>query len=164
MPGAGGFDREAARWIPTLDDMDDKDRARAWGLLAVGAADARALGIDDSAVGDFADEDGSDDSRATTMLIAGLAGLGRITPEEATTLSRSYSLGLGNKTGWSRLIDDAAKRGQSGTVLLLVASAFQGGDPDTVRPFYLYHSVKALKATGQDYLARMIAAEAVARA
>lgn len=161
---AGGFDREAARWIPVLDDMGGKDRMAAWGLLAVGAADARGLGITEGLVGDYADDDGSEDQRATAALIAGLAGLGRIDAEAATSLSRSYSLGLGNKTGWSRLIDDAAKRGQSGTVLLLVASAFQGGDLGAVKPFYLYHSVKALKATGQDYLARMIAAEAVARA
>ncbi|WP_037500463.1 hypothetical protein [Sphingomonas jaspsi] len=161
---AGGFDREAARWIPALEDMDDKDRMQAWGLLAVGAPDPRALGITEGKVGDFEDEDGSEQQRATAVLVAGLAGLGRIDAEAATSLSRSYSLGLGNQTGWSRLIDDAAKRGQSGTVLLLVASAFQGGDLAAVKPFYLYHSVKALKATGQDYLARMIATEAVARA
>lgn len=161
---AGGFDREAARWVSTLDDMGGKDRMHAWGLLAVGVPDTRGLEITEGLVGDFADEDGSDELRATTALIAGLAGLGRIDAETATSLSRSYSLGLGNKSGWSRMIDVAAKRGQSGTVLLLVASAFQGGNLDTVKPFYIYHSVKALKATGQDYLARMIAAEAVARA
>ena len=46
---------------------------------------------------------------------------------------------------------------------LLAASGLQGRNFDQVRPIYLYHSVNALRQTGQDYLARMIAAEALAR-
>jgi integrase/recombinase XerD len=34
---------------------------------------------------------------------------------------------------------------------------------DEVGPIYLFHAINALRATGQDYLARMIAAEALAR-
>ena len=52
---------------------------------------------------------------------------------------------------------------QAGTSLILTASALQSGDFDQVRPFYLFHSINALQKTGQGYLARMIAAEALAR-
>jgi hypothetical protein len=47
--------------------------------------------------------------------------------------------------------------------MLLSASALQGREFDEVGAVYLYHSVNALRRTGQDYLARMVAAEALAR-
>ncbi|MFY1004999.1 hypothetical protein ACNF5F_26605, partial [Escherichia coli] len=57
----------------------------------------------------------------------------------------------------------AMRRRQAGTSMILAASALQGREFDQVRPIYLYHSINALQRTGQDYLARMIAAEALAR-
>jgi hypothetical protein len=56
------------------------------------------------------------------------------------------------------------RRRQSGTAMVLAASALQGREFDEVGPIYLFHAVNALRRTGQDYLARMIAAEALARA
>ena len=47
--------------------------------------------------------------------------------------------------------------------MLLAASGLQGREFGGVGPIYLFHSINALRATGQDYLARMIAAEALAR-
>jgi hypothetical protein len=47
--------------------------------------------------------------------------------------------------------------------MLLAASALQGREFDGVGALYMYHSVNALRRTGQEYLARMIAAEALAR-
>ena len=46
---------------------------------------------------------------------------------------------------------------------MLTASALQGGNFEQVRGIYMYHSINALQRTGQSYLARMIAAEALAR-
>ena len=160
---AGGFDREAARWAGALGDMDDEPADRVWAMLALGAPDTRGLGIGASRIEDFADRDQSEGKQRTALLVAGLAGLGRINADLAGRLNRDYRLGLGAKTEWTALIDGAMQRRQAGTALVLTASALQGGDFDQVRSFYLFHATNALQKTGQGYLARMIAAEALAR-
>ena len=55
------------------------------------------------------------------------------------------------------------QRRQAGTSVLLTASSLQGREFDEVSAVYLFHAVNALRRTGQEYLARMIAAEALAR-
>lgn len=160
---AGGFDREAARWARVLGDMDDDSADRVWAMLALGAPDTRGLGVSASRIEEFANRDESEGKRRTGLLVAGLAGLGRISGTTAGRLNSQYRLGLGGKTGWSDLIDGAMRRRQAGTSLVLTASALQGREFDRVRPLYLYHSINALQRTGQGYLARMIAAEALAR-
>jgi hypothetical protein len=160
---AGGFDREAARWAPPIGDMDDEQADAIWAMLALGAPKADGLGIDTGRIDDFADRDQSEGKRRTALLIAGLAGLGRIDAAAAGRLSREYRLGLGAETNWTRLIDGAMRRQQGATSLLLAASGLQGREFDEVGAIYLFHAVNALRATGQDYLARMIAAEALAR-
>jgi len=160
---AGGFDREAARWAPVIGDLDDQQADAIWAMLALGAPNADGLGIDASRIEDFADRDQSEDKQRTALLIAGLAGLGRIDAATAGRLSRDYSLGLGAETNWTRLIDGAMRRRQGGTCLVLAASGLQGREFDEVGAAYLFHSINALRVTGQDYLARMIAAEALAR-
>lgn len=160
---AGGFDREAARWAPTLGDLDDDQADEVWAMLALGAPDGTSLGIDAGRIEDFADRDQSESKQRTALLIAGLAGLGRIDAREAGRLSREYQLGLGAETSWTRLIDGAMRRRQGATALVLAASGLQGREFDEVGPIYLFHAINALRATGQDYLARMIAAEALAR-
>jgi hypothetical protein len=160
---AGGFDREAARWSRVVGDMDDEPADAVWAMLAVGAPDGSTPGIDVGRIEQFADRDQSEDSHRTAILIAGLAGLGRIDGATAGQLNRQYKLGLGAQTGWTRMIDGAMRRRQAGTVLLLTASALQGGDFADIQGVYLYHAVTALRRTGQEYLARMILAEALAR-
>jgi hypothetical protein len=160
---AGGFDREAARWARALGSMDDESADKVWAMLALGAPETRGLGISAARIEDFADRDESEGKQRTGLLVAGLAGLGRINPATAGRLNRAYGLGLGAKTGWTNLIDGAMRRRQGGTVLLLTASALQGGDFDQVRAVYMFHATNALQKTGQGYLARMIAAEALAR-
>jgi hypothetical protein len=160
---AGGFDREAARWGRILDDLDDEPGDKVWAMLALGAPDGRSVEISPGRIVEFADRDQSEGKHRTALLVAGLAGLGRIDAAAAGRLNRQYRLGLGAETGWTRLIDGAMRRRQAGTSLLLTASALQGGDFDEVRAVYVFHSVNALRRTGQEYLARMIAAEALAR-
>lgn len=160
---AGGFDREAARWARVLGDMDDQPGDAVWAMLALGAPDAAPLGIDASRIEDFADRDQSDGKQRTALLVAGLAGLGRIDAATAGRLNRDYELGLAAQTGWTRTIDGAMQRRQAGTVLILAGSALQGREFDQVSAVYLFHAVNALRRTGQEYLARMIAAEALAR-
>jgi len=160
---AGGFDREASRWSRVLGDMDDEPADKVWAMLALGAPDIGSLRINAARIGEFADRDQSEGKQRTALLIAGLAGLGRIDPETAGRLNRQYRLGLAAQTEWTRLIDGAMQRRQAGTSMLLSASALQGREFDDVGAVYLYHSVNALRRTGQEYLARMIAAEALAR-
>jgi len=160
---AGGFDREAARWAGVVGDLDDEQADAVWAMLALGSPDAGSLGIDVSRIEDFADRDKSEGKQRTALLIAGLAGLGRIDADAAGRLSRDYQLGLGAETAWTRLIDGAMRRRQGGTSLLMAASGLQGREFGGVGPIYLFHAINALRATGQDYLARMIAAEALAR-
>jgi hypothetical protein len=160
---AGGFDRDAARWTSAVADMDDGPADAVWAMLAVGSPDGSVPEIDAGRIEEFADRDQSEDAHRTAILVAGLAGLGRIDGATAGRLNRQYRLGLGVETGWTRMIDGAMRRRQAGTVLLLTASALQGSEIDNVRGVYLYHAVTALRRTGQEYLARMILAEALAR-
>jgi hypothetical protein len=160
---AGGFDREAARWTRVVGDMDDQPGDAVWAMLALGAPDGQQPSADPSRIDEFADRDESDGKQRTALLIAGLAGLGRIDAATAGRLNRGYRLGLAAETGWTRMIDGAMRRRQPGTAILLTASALQGLSFEDTRAVYLYHAVNALKRNGQEYLARMIAAEALAR-
>src|SRR4030095_16246501 len=160
---AGGFDGEAARWARALGDMDDEPADKVWAMLALGAPETRGLGISASRIADFADRDRSDGKQRTALLVAGLAGLGPAHPATAGRLTRTNGLGWGAKTDWTNLIDGAMRRRQAGTSLVLTASALQGGDFDQIRPVYMFHAINALQKTGQGYLARMIAAEGLAR-
>ena len=160
---AGGFDRVAQRWAPIAGELDDEAADRVWAMLALGAPEAAQLGIGAGRIDDFADRDTSEGKQRTALLIAGLAGLGRIDAATAGQLSREYRLGLGGETSWTRLIDGAMRRRQDGTSILLTASALQGRDYDEVGAVYLFHAVNALQRSGQEYLARMVAAEALAR-
>jgi len=65
---------------------------------------------------------------------------------------------------WTGLIDGAAMRRQAGTVMLLAASAMQAPTAGDIPALYMFHAVTALRRTGQEGVARMIAAEALARA
>jgi hypothetical protein len=160
---AGGFDREAARWARVLGEMDDQPGDAVWAMLALGAPDATSLGIDANRIEDFADRDQSEGKQRTALLVAGLAGLGRIDAATAGRLNRDYQLGLAAQTGWTKLIDGAMQRRQAGTSLILTASGLQGREFEQVGAVYLFHAVNALRRTNQEYLARMIAAEALAR-
>ena len=160
---AGGFDREAARWARVLGEMDDQPGDAVWAMLALGAPDPAPLGIDASRIEDFADRDNSEGKQRTALLVAGLAGLGRIDSVTAGRLNRDYRLGLAAQTGWTKTIDGAMQRRQAGTSLILTASGLQGREFDQVGAVYLFHAVNALRRTNQEYLARMIAAEALAR-
>jgi hypothetical protein len=160
---AGGFDREAGRWSSVVDDMDDEPGDKVWAMLALGAPDNARPAIDAGRIESFADRDQSEGKQRTALLVAGLAGLGRIDAQTATRLSRQYGLGLGGETLWSRMIKESARRRQPGTALVLAASSLQGRDFDEVGPLYMFRSINAVRRTGQGYLARMIAAEALAR-
>lgn len=160
---AGGYDAQAARWAGAVARMDDRQADAAWAMLALGAPDAAGLGISQGRIEDFAGRDQSTDKRRTALLVAGLAGLGRIDAQLAGRLNGRYRLGLERHTAWTGLIDGAAKRRQAGTATVLAASAMQVRAIGDVPGLYLYHAAAGLRRTGQEALARMIAAEALAR-
>lgn len=156
---SAGMDKEAARWAPLVREGDAGPAAQA--LLAVGApADAVEQGA--AAVGALADQGQAGRKRAR-MLLAGLAGLERISPQQAGGLAGDLGLRLDREDNWTRMIEQAARRRQPGTVALLAGVGMQTGEWRGVPGEYLFHLIRALRAVGLEYEARMIAAEAVAR-
>jgi hypothetical protein len=160
---AGGFDRAAARWAGAIGDMDDGSGDRCWAMLALAAPNAVSMGIGGTRLASFIRRDDSPGKKRSALLVAGLAGLGRISTGVADNYNRSNGFGLGLQTSWTRMIGAAARRGQAGTVLVMTGVGLQGIAPERIPAAHLYRSISALKATGQDYTARMIAAEALAR-
>jgi hypothetical protein len=158
---AGGYDRAAARWIPAVNGMDDANGDRAWAMLAIAAPDVANVGT--GRLGGFIRRDKSPNRVRSALLVAGLAGLGRISTDTANSLNRRYGLGLRLTSSWTRMIDASAGRGQAGTVLVLAGTGFQTPNWDKIPSSHLYHAVSALNRTGQGFTARMIAAEALSR-
>jgi hypothetical protein len=141
--------------------MDSADNDRCWAMLALAAPNIADVGT--SRISSFIRRDNSPDKVRSALLVAGLAGLGRISTDDANTLNRRYGLGLGHSTTWTSMIDAAAARGQPGTVLVLTGTGFQTPRFDRIPSAHLYHAVAALNRTGQGFTARMIAAEALSR-
>ena len=160
---AAGYDRNAARWSNAVSKMDDQYADQAWAMLALGSPDGSGVDLSVSRIDDFIDRDSSEGKKRSALLVAGLAGLGRIDEETASRLSSRNNLRVGHRTVWTKVIDRAAALGQSGTVLLLTGTGLQSPTFEDVPPAHIFHSVAALKRTGQEYTARMIAAEALAR-
>jgi len=160
---AAGYDRAAARWIGAVRSMDGDAADRSWAMLALAAPDPRGLDLGGSRIASFVNRDKSPGKVRSRLLVAGLAGLGRIDSREADSLNRRFALGIGRQTSWTRMIDAAAARGQSGSVLVLMGTGFQTPNFADVPGSQLYHALSALVRTRQDFTARMIAAEALAR-
>lgn len=149
---SAGLDRPAARWSSLVDGMGNAGD-RAWALLALGS-ERPTVDVSPSRAQAFADRDGGHRGR---MLIAGLAGLGRLTDPG------SLGLNVAPRTPWERMIDGAAAANQPATVALLAGTGMQTGDWGGIPPEHLYHIVSALRRVGLEYEARMIAAEALSR-
>jgi hypothetical protein len=160
---AAGFDKEAARWVRAVSQMDDQYADQAWAMLALGAPDGTPIDLGVRRINAFIDRDNSEGKRRSALLVAGLAGLGRIDRETASRLSSRFGLRLGFRSSWTRMIDGAASLGQAGTVLVLTGTGMQSATFAETPPAHVFHSVAALKRTKLEFTARMIAAEALAR-
>lgn len=152
---SAGLDRHAARWADTVEAAGDQ---RAWAMLAVAAAQQGA--VDADRVTDYVE---AEPGRRGEMLVAALAGLGRLDDNAAAGMAREAGIDLAARDAWSQALDGAVRARQPGTVALLVAVGMQTGAWGGVPPRNLYRSLRALRAVGLDYEARMIAAEAIAR-
>jgi hypothetical protein len=157
-----GLDRQAARWSEVVEAMEGEDGDRAWAMLAL-AAPAATVDLSASRITDYAEADDSRGSIRSKLLIAALAGLNRIPESDATSLAEDFDIRLGRQNRWTVMIESAAQRRQPATAALLAAIGMQTGGWAGVPPENLYHVVRALRLTGHEFEARMIAAEAIAR-
>ncbi|MEL7196899.1 MAG: hypothetical protein AAGL10_01155 [Pseudomonadota bacterium] len=152
-----GLDRDAAAWSNAVEPGTS-----AWAQLALAREDAgRASG---DAIGAFASNDYSDGSLKSKFLVAGLAGLGRIRSEDLEEFSGDLEIDLDRSTRWTQMISRAADVNNPTLVALLAGLGMQGEDWGQMTPLHLFHLVRALDRSGLNAEARMIAAEAVARA
>lgn len=155
MLGAG-LDRTAARWRGVVSEGSD-----GWAMLAVADPDARGL----LSYGDLASYAGTGNAAAKQRLFfAGLAGLGRLSADDVRRGAEALNVRIGRENSWTRALDRAAAAGRQGEVALLAAVGMQAQDWGGVPPESLYRIVGALRAVGLGGEARMIAAEAIARA
>jgi len=153
---AAGLDRDALAWRGVVEEG-----SLGWALIALAAPDGGA--VSEGAVASFIGNDESTDARKSAFLVAGLAGLGRLSAGDAAALADRLGFDLARQTRWSRTIARAAEVGNLALVALLAGLGMQGASWEAMTPLHLYHITAALKATGLEAEARMIAAEAVAR-
>jgi hypothetical protein len=149
-----GLDGAAMKWRGIVARGSD-----GWAMLAL--ADAAPGHVSS---GDFGAYRSAADPRKAQLLLAGLAGLGRLDPADARTLAESLKVEIGSSNAWTHAIDMAARRGDSGSVALLAATGMQARGWGPVAPEALFHIVAGLRAVGLTGYARMIAVEAITRA
>lgn len=160
---AAGYDRAAARWSAAVRRMDDEAADRCWAMLALASPDTDGIDLGTSRITSFVGRDSSPGKYRSALLIAGLAGLGRINERTANSLNRRFALGLSKRSNWTRMVDAAAARGQGGTVLVLTGTGLQTPEFSDLPAVYMFHAIRGLARTGQGFHARMIAAEALSR-
>ncbi|MGZ3256514.1 MAG: hypothetical protein ACXU68_07060 [Croceibacterium sp.] len=154
---AAGLDRNAMPWSRVVDEG-----SLAWGLLALAQPQQQGT-IPSSAVDSFVSDDKSSGQRKSRLLLAGLAGLGRLDQGDVNSLSNRLGINLAGQTKWTQAIDLAGQYRNPALVALLAGLGMQGSGWDKMTARHLFHIVRALDQAGLDAEARMIAAEAVAR-
>ncbi|MGN6156062.1 MAG: hypothetical protein ACTHN4_10060 [Sphingomicrobium sp.] len=160
---AAGLDSDAARWANAVAQMDDEPGDRCWAMLALAAPDGSGVDVSAGRVNAFIGRDKSPGHKRSALLVAGLAALGRLDAGTASRFNSRYHLHIERPSPWAQMIDAAAKRNQGGTVLVMAGTGLQGPDFKSVPSAQVFHIVMALRNTGQQFLARMIAAEALSR-
>jgi hypothetical protein len=151
-----GLDANAARWANVVPEG-----SLGWALIALSSPTAGAVG--QGAVQSFIGDDDSEGSRKSAFLVAGLAGIGRLSVDDAGSLGSDVGVDLARQTRWTRAIARAAEVGNPVLVSLLAGLGMQGASWEQMTPLHLYHITAALTRVGMRAEARMIAAEAVAR-
>lgn len=154
---AAGYDRDAARWSDIVPNG-----SLGWALIALSRSGAQQ--VSGGAVGDFLGDDASPDRRKSKMLIAGLAALGRTSDGAVEEYSDELAIDLRRRSRWTQAITAAGATRNQALVALLAGLGMQGDSWDQMTALHLFHIVRALDQVGLRAEARMIAAEAVARA
>ncbi|MBB4153101.1 hypothetical protein GGQ80_000989 [Sphingomonas jinjuensis] len=153
---SAGLDRSAARWRGRVTQGGD-----AWAMIALADPD-RGGRLTYNAVAGYGGT--GDAALKQRLFFAGLAGLGRLTPEDAQRAAEALEVPVGASNAWTQALDRAVMAREPGTVVLLCAVGLQTPAWRGVPPATLYRITAALTAVGLDGYARMIAAEAIARA
>lgn len=157
---SAGLDTQAMRWGSLVEAEGKADDA--WALLAVGAPRS-VVAISSGKIDDYASGLGSEGVHKVRLFIAALAGLGRLSANDAVKLAEGYDFAIAAQDRYTRVLDRASARGEQGTVAVIAAAGMQTRDWKNVPPLYLYHIIAALRRTGNEPAARMIAAEAISR-
>lgn len=153
---AAGLDGNAVRWANVVEEG-----SLGWALIAL--ANPRGDEVGQGAVESFTGNDDSEGARKSAFLVAGLAGIGRLSEGDANALAGDLDFDLTRETRWSRAIARAAEVGNPTLVVFLAGLGMQGTSWQQMTPLHLYHITAALTRVGMQAEARMIAAEAVAR-
>ena len=148
-----GLDRNAMRWSGVVEEG-----SLGWALLTL-AQPADNVSVSASSVESFADVS----ERKARFLLAGLAGLGRLSDGDARNVAETLGTSLDRSGPWRAKIERAAATGNAGLVALLASVGMHGESWDGMTPRQLYTIVRSLDRVGLSAEARMIAAEAVAR-
>ncbi|WP_230480397.1 hypothetical protein, partial [Sphingomonas sp. Leaf21] len=152
---SAGLDRSAARWRGAV-----KQNGNAWAMIELSDPDQQGqVGYD--RIGGY---DGQGDALKQRLFFAGMAGLGRLAKGDIERGAEALDVRIGQRNAWTDALDRAIADQQTGMVVLLCAIGMQTGDWRGVPPQALYRIVAALRSVGLDTDARMIAAEAIARA
>lgn len=152
-----GLDRDAATWRNVV-----QDGSLGWALIAL--SQPQQVTANRGAVDNFiANNDGAA-ARKAAFLVAGLAGLERLPSGDVAALASQLGANFSRQTRWTRMIARAAEVDNTALVVLLAGLGMQGTSWQQMTPLHLYHITSALRRVGLDAEARMIAAEAVARA
>jgi hypothetical protein len=149
-----GLDVQAAKWFGTVSSG-----SLGWAMLMVGLPQAPKV----ASSGDVTGLDKGATGKRDQFFLAGLAGLGRLDAEQASSMAESLGMPLGRSNAWTKAIARAADAKEPGTVALLAALGLQGQSWAKVSPTQMYHAIAALRKVGLEAEARMIAAEALAR-
>jgi hypothetical protein len=148
---SAGLDRVAMRWRSLAPRGSD-----GWGMLLL--ADPSRAQVAASEVEAY-----KGDAANRAMLVAAMAGMGRLPGGEGERLMRGAGVEFEAANAWTRAIALAAEQRQPGTVVLLAAVGMQTRVWEGVSPAALYHITRALTRVGLDGYARMIAVEAITR-
>ena len=160
---AAGLDKEAVRWANAAGQMDDEQADAAWAMLALAAPEGAEVDLSVGRINAFIGRDESRGRKRSAFLVAGLTALGKLDAGAASRLNERYRLLIERSSPLTQLLGAAARRRQAGSVLVLAGTGLQARDWDAVPSAHLFHIVMAMRNTGQDFAARMVAAEALAR-
>ena len=151
---SAGLDAPAMAWRPIVARGSD-----GWAMLALAdpAPNARV------SAADFDGYRGAADKRKAQLAFAGLAGMGRFEAGDMARLAAATGVDVTGANAWTRAIDAAGRRGDSGTVMLLAAAGLQARGWAPVSPEALFHIIAAMRASGLGNYARMVAVEAITR-
>lgn len=150
-----GLDNSAVGWANIVNEG-----SLGWALVSLGAPRLRQP-VEYGPLDDFYGNDNSENGHKSALLLAGLAGLGRVDAEARADFGGDLEVNIARQTDWTRAIAAAANRGEQGTVALMAIAGLQAPSWSLVPANHLYYIVRSLRQVGLEAEARMIAAEAV---